>query len=69
MRKKFEIRGVAIKLTNAVGIYGSTIFVGAISPLKHPRIKFLYAAGPSEGLKIWGCQYYLVGIICPPWLR
>ena len=26
-------------------------------------------AGPSEGLKIWGCQYYLVGIIFPPWLR
>ena len=26
-------------------------------------------AGPSEGLKIRGCQYYLVGIICPPWLR
>ena len=21
--------------------------------------------GPSEGLKIRGCQYYLVGIICP----
>ena len=26
-------------------------------------------SGPSEGLKIRGCQYYLVGIICPPWLR
>ena len=25
--------------------------------------------GPSEGLKIRGCPYYLVGIICPPWLR
>ena len=25
--------------------------------------------GPSEGLKIRGCQNYLVGIICPPWLR
>ena len=24
------------------------------------------ASGPSEGLKIRGCQYYLVGIICPP---
>ena len=26
------------------------------------------SSGPSEGLKIRGCQYYLVGIICPPWL-
>ena len=25
----------------------------------------MYTAGPSEGLKIRGCQYYLVGIICP----
>ena len=23
-----------------------------------------HLAGPSEGLKIQGCQYYLVGIIC-----
>ena len=23
-------------------------------------------AGPSEGLKIWGWQYYLMGIISPP---
>jgi hypothetical protein len=22
--------------------------------------------GPSKGLKIQGCQYYLVGVICPP---
>ena len=29
----------------------------------------LASTGLSEGLKIWGCQYYLVGIICPPWLR
>jgi hypothetical protein len=33
------------------------------SPFTPPK------AGPSEGLKIRGCQYYLVGIICPPWLR
>ena len=26
-------------------------------------------SGPSEGLKIRGCQYNLLGIICPPWLR
>ena len=26
-------------------------------------------AGPSEGLKIRGCQYHLVGKNCPPWLR
>ena len=26
-------------------------------------------SGPSEGLEIWGCQHYLVGIICPSWLR
>ena len=26
-------------------------------------------SGPLEGLKIRGCQYYLVGIICPLWLR
>ena len=25
----------------------------------------LVLSGPSEGLKIWGCQYYLVGKICP----
>ena len=24
-----------------------------------------WVPGPSEGLKIRGCQYYLVGIICP----
>ena len=24
-----------------------------------------FNAGPQEGLKIRGCQYYLVGIICP----
>ena len=24
------------------------------------------STGPLEGLKIRGCQYYLVGIICPP---
>ena len=29
----------------------------------------LQNTGPSEGLKIRRCQYYLVGIICPPWLR
>ena len=30
---------------------------------------FLTSSSPSEGLKIRGCQYYLVGIICPLWLR
>ena len=25
--------------------------------------------GPSESLKYRGCNYYLVGIICHPWLR
>ena len=29
----------------------------------HPIVHF---AGPSEDLKIRGCQYYLVGIICTP---
>ena len=32
-------------------------------------IKKCSCAGPSEGLKIRGRQYYLEGIICPPWLR
>ena len=27
------------------------------------------AAGPLEVLKIRRCQYYMVGIICPYWLR
>ena len=28
--------------------------------------RYLYNLEPSEGLKIRGCQYYLVGIICSP---
>ena len=32
----------------------------------HCRFVDLPLAGPQEGLKIWGCQYYLVGIISPP---
>ena len=26
----------------------------------------LCVSGPSQGLKSWGYQYYLMGIICPP---
>ena len=37
--------------------------------LCHQAYVSMCYAGPSEGLKIRGCQYYLVGIICPPWLR
>ena len=33
------------------------------------HLEVLLLTGPSEGLKIRECQYYLMGIICPPRLR
>ena len=36
---------------------------------KLAALTYMRLTEPSEGLKIWGCQYYLVDIICPPWLR
>ena len=35
-----------------------------------PKLPYgiLPISGPSEGLKIRGCHYYLVGIISHPWL-
>ena len=33
------------------------------------NINLAQASGLSEGLKIRGCQYHLVGIICLSWLR
>ena len=35
---------------------------------KHVLITYTEVDESSEGLKIRGCQYHLVGIICPPWL-
>jgi hypothetical protein len=58
------------------------IAIGSISTRLTIAINFVHLAinltqheiaiespGQLEGLKIRGCQYYLVGIICPPWLR
>ena len=42
------------------GIKGSTVKLQSSVISMH-----LFNAGPSEGLKIRGCQYYLLGIICP----
>ena len=40
-----------------------------VSKSKHDLTRRSSYSGSSEGVKIWGCQYYSVGIICPPRLR
>ena len=36
-----------------------------VSKSKHDLTRRSSYSGSSEGVKIWGCQYYSVGIICP----
>ena len=48
---------------------GMATDVGSMSMTFSRRVKQDDDSGPSESLKIRGCQYYLVGIICPSWLR